>query len=144
MGRVFRGHNWLFPLRMAVLTWELRLYILKCMYTIVYNWREHYICKNGIGYNCCTSRTWVETKQQIGRNWPWPFQQNLQLSNFDLCVKAYLGERARSDCSVGTRVLWLTFLHQFLLEKCIYFNSNVTVWILYLFYNMQLLDGSSI
>ena len=63
MGRVFRGHNWLFPLRMAVLTWELRLYILKCMYTIVYNWREHYICKNGIGYNCCTfaNLSWNKT-----------------------------------------------------------------------------------
>ena len=145
MGRVFRGHNWLFPLRMAVLTWELRLYILKCMYTIVYNWREHYICKNGIGYNCCTFANLSWNKTTNCRNWPWPFQQNLQLSNFDLCVKAYLGERAGNDCSVGTGVLWLTFLHQCLLKKCRYFNSKVTLWILYFFtIYVELLNGSSI
>ena len=106
------------------------------------------------------SRTWVETKQQIGRNWPWPLPTeftalklwSLFQGIFALLFKPhfkanlgeylgeylrkylgeYLGERARSACSVDTGVLWLTFLHQFLLKKCRYFNSKVTVWILYL------------
>ena len=41
--------------------------------------------------------TWVETKHQIVRNWPWPFQQSLQLWNFDLCFKAYLGAKGKEE-----------------------------------------------
>ena len=62
--------------------------------------------------------TWVETKHQIVRNWPWPFQQSLQLWNFDLCFKAYLGAKAKEEepllswqsSSVGDifSIFWLT------------------------------------
>ena len=64
------------------------------------------------------SWTWVETKQQIGRNWPWPLQAEFTGSpNFDLCFKAcsmkvkVIFALGHILSKVDFEVLWLTFFH---------------------------------
>ena len=69
------------------------------------------------------SWTWVETKQQIGRNWPWPLQAEFTGSpNFDLCFKAcsmkvkVIFALGHILSKVDFEVLWLKFFPLFLLH----------------------------
>ena len=133
---------WLFSNRMAAKTWELWIYVYSKMYLIVEN---IILAQIELDRIVALSPTWVETKQQIGRNWPWPlptqFTAALKLWSmfqgiFGRKGQGTLVELTRESCD------WLfcifhsrkKLINLFFAEK--YFNSSIIiVWIFDCFFS---------